>query len=301
MPAESIRNSIRAKKKQTLRFLEEGKLTTIKTAPSSAVGNFWSNLLRIKSSSSDLFEPFVQCNVCHKILSYESKYGTHSLSLHVESCLNKTSSNSTTTSIKQYMKKEETINADDKQKITLACSKYCAFDMQSFASVKGTGFQQLCQILLEVGYKYGELKRSLPLAESILPDPTNVSRRIQHLAAEYRLKLNEILKEDLKSVKLIGVSGDYWKNFHTSENYLTVNLHYTKDTKPATLMLSTSLFVGSKTGEATVRVMHQVLESYGIDPNNMHIIYLTDNGSNFVSGLKDEVHLRCICKFIQLI
>ena len=301
MPTQSIRDAVKAKKKQILLFLEEGKLITIKEAPSSSVAEFWCNLLRVKSANSELFESFVQCNICHKILSYESKYGTHSLSQHVESCLHKASSMSKTMSIKQYMKKEETINADDKQKITLACSKYCAFDMQSFASVKGSGFQQLCQMLLEMGYKYGELKRPVPSAESLLPDPTNVSRRVQHLSAEYRLKLIEILKEDLNSVKLIGVSGDYWKNFHTSDLYLTVNLHYTKDKKPVTFMLSTSLFVGPKTGEATVRVIHNVLESYGIDPDKMHIIYLTDNGSNFVCGLKDEVHLRCICKFMRLI
>ena len=157
------------------------------------------------------------------------------------------------------MKKEETINADDKQKITLTCSKYCAFDMQSFVSVKGSGFQQLCQMLLKMGYKYGELKRPVPSTESLLPDPTNVSRRVQHLSAEYHLKLIEILKKNLSSVKLIGVSGHYWKNFHTFDHYLTVNLHYTKDKKAVTYMLSTSLFVGPKTGEATVRVMHNVL------------------------------------------
>ncbi|CAF3825651.1 unnamed protein product, partial [Rotaria magnacalcarata] len=154
---------------------------------------------------------------------------------------------------------------------------------------------------MDVGYKYGELKAPLPYATSLLPDPTNVSRKIHHLATEYRLKFIESLKEDFESVKLVGISSDYWKNTYTSDYYLTVNIHYTKDKKPVTFMLNTSIFIGSKTGEATVRTIKSILNSYGIDPDTMHIIYLTDNGSKFVSGLKSEVHLRCICHCINLV
>lgn len=238
----------------------------------------------------------MQCTICQQILSYEAKNGTNSLNLYVQSCLKKAKPLQSTISIQKYMKKDTLISPEDKQKITTACSKFCAFDLQSFNSVKGDGFQHLCQVLIEVGYKYGELKVSLPEVTLLLPDPTNVSRRIQHLAAEYRLKLVEMLKNDLKDVKLISVSADYWKNSYTSDSYLTVNLHYTKNNKPTTLMLNTSIFIGSKTGENTVKLMKNVLISYGIDSKEIHIIYLTDNGSNCVCGLKDEVHLKCICK-----
>ena len=54
-----------------------------------------------------------------------------------------------------------------------------------------------------------------------------------------------------------------------------------------------------KTGENTVRTIKAVLSAYGIDSEETHIIYLTDNGSNFVSGLQSEVHLRCICKWVR--
>ena len=64
-------------------------------------------------------------------------------------------------------------------------------------------------------------------------------------------------------------------------------------------MLDTSIFIASKTGEATVRVMKNVLNSYGIDPDAMHIIYLTDSGPDFVSGLKHEVHLRCTYVYVS--
>jgi hypothetical protein len=299
MSDKASRHTIDEKKKQILNLLKDGTLITVKEAPSSSSGEFWSNLLRIqKSNDTNIFEPFVQCNICQQILSYEPKNGTHSLSQHVQNCVKKTTASKTTMSIQKYMKKDTTLSPEDKQMVTLACAKYCAFDMQSFNSVKGEGFRQLCQVLIDIGYKYGELKAPVPSAVSLLPDPTNISRRIQHLASEYRLMLIEILKKDLENVKLIAVSTDYWKNFHTSEHYLTVNLHYTKNTKPITYMLNTSLFIGSKTGENTVRMIKNILYSYGINPEEMHIIYLTDNGPNFVSGLKDEVHLRCICKLM---
>ena len=302
MSAKSSRQTTQEKKKEILHLLKEKKLVTVKQVPSSSNGEFWCNLLRIqKSDDTSTFEPYVKCSTCQQILSYDTKNGTHTLSLHVQSCVKKTTASGTTPCINKYMKKATTVSSEDKQMITLAYSRYCAFDMQSFNSVKGVGFIQLCQSLLDIGYKYGELKAVAPAAPSLLPDPTNVSRRIQYLAAEYRLKLIEILREDLKNVKLVGVSTDYWKNSYTSDYYLTVNLHYTKDSKSTTIMLNTSIFFGSKTGEATVRIIKNILNSYGIDPEELHIIYLTDNGSNFISGLKDEVHLRCICKLILYI
>ncbi|CAF4651150.1 unnamed protein product [Rotaria sp. Silwood1] len=294
MSTKSSRKNIEQKKKQILNLLNAGTLITTEEAPSSSNGEFWSNLLRIQQANdTDMFEPFVQCNICKQILSYEPKNGTNSLSQHVHKCLKKTTTSKTTKSIQKYLKKDPSVSLEDKQKITIACATFCAFDMQSFNTVKGDGFQQLCQTLIELGYKFGELKAAVPSATFVLPDPTNISRRIQFLANEYRLKLIQILKEDFKTVKLVGVSSDLWKNRYTSDNYLTINLHYIKDKKPITFMLSTLLFVGSKTGDNIVRMMKNVLISYEIDPEEMHIIYLTDSGPNFVCGLKDEVHLRC--------
>jgi hypothetical protein len=108
--------------------------------------------------------------------------------------------------------------------------------------------------------------------------------------------MNEILRPDLKEVKLFGISTDYWKNTYTGDNFLTINIHYTKDNNLVTYMLKTVLFSGIKNGENTLRTIKFVLKSYGIDPESTNIIYLTDNASNFISGLKEEVHLRCLCK-----
>ena len=92
-------------------------------------------------------------------------------------------------------------------------------------------WSSICQALIEFSYKYGELKASLSKVKFLLPDSTTASRRIRNLANEYRLILIETLKDDLSQVKRIGISAGYSKNTYTSDNYSTINLHYTKDKK----------------------------------------------------------------------
>ncbi len=78
-------------------------------------------------------------------------------------------------SIDSYVKKSTTISPDDKRVVTVACSKYCAFDMRSFNSVNGDGFKQLCEVLFDLGYKYGANRLSKPSIQALLPDRTNIS------------------------------------------------------------------------------------------------------------------------------
>ncbi|CAF3828633.1 unnamed protein product [Rotaria sp. Silwood1] len=160
--------------------------------------------------------------------------------------------------------------------------------MRCLNTVNGEGFKQLYQALIDSGYKYGLAKLSKPSVEVLFPDCTNMSRSIKQIANEYRLKMNDIWREDLKEVKLIEISTDYWRNSYTNENFLTINIHYTKSDNPVTYMLKTLYFSGTKSGENTIRIIKSVLRSYGLDQDGKHVIYLTDNASNFISGLKDE-------------
>ncbi|CAF0805222.1 unnamed protein product [Rotaria sp. Silwood1] len=100
--------------------------------------------------------------------------------------------------------------------------------MCSFNSVNAEGFKQICQAIFDVGYKYGLDKLGKPSIEELLPDHINLSHSIKKIANEYRLKMNDVLREDLKEVKLISLSIDYWKNSYTGNNCLTVNIRYTK-------------------------------------------------------------------------
>ena len=264
MSTKSLRARLEEKKKEVLRALKERTLHATREPPTSSTGEFWSSLLRIKNSD-DVYEPFVQCDVLTHILSYEAKNETNSLNLHVQSCTKKSTAHQSTSSFDSYIKKDISISQDDKRSITIACAKYCASDMRSFNSIHGDGFQQLCQTLIDTGYKFGLNRCGRPYAGTLLPDRINISRTIKQLANEYRLKLKDIICNDLQYVQVIGLSTDYWKNAHATDSYLAINIHYTKDDYPVTFMLQTSLFVDAKTGESTLRAIKTVLCVYGIN------------------------------------
>ncbi|CAF1289943.1 unnamed protein product [Didymodactylos carnosus] len=137
------------KKKEISRLLKEGSLSIETNTPRSATGDFWNSLSRIKNN--DDYEPFVQYTHCNQILAYEVENGTRSLSAHVAGCMAKINQTKSTRGIASFMAKSADVNVppDEKRLITIACAKFCAFDMRSFASVEGDGFQVLCQQLLD--------------------------------------------------------------------------------------------------------------------------------------------------------
>jgi hypothetical protein len=86
--------------------------------------------------------------------------------------------------IDNYVKRSINVSPDDKRTVTFACSNYCAFDMRSFNSVHGDSFQQLCQVLLDIGYKFGLGKLNKPSADTLLPDRITISPNIKQIANE---------------------------------------------------------------------------------------------------------------------
>ncbi|CAF1555335.1 unnamed protein product, partial [Rotaria sordida] len=270
------KQDIERKKKQVIEKLKTGEFIAILEPPSSSHGSFWQHLLRIKCLNNE-YQPF--------------------------NCLNKSSVLKSNKTIDSYVSKNTEVNVtvDDKRSITVACAKFCSFDMRPFSIVKGQGFTNLYQNLINIGYQYGTTKSGPPSASSVLPDPTNVSRTVSQISEEYREQLKNILKVDLQGVKLIGISTDYWKNSGTSENYLTVNIHYSKNEKNFTYMLRTSLFDQSKTGDNTRKKIFSILSSYGIDPNEYHIVYITDNGSNLICAFRKCLMCKTLYRIIFFI
>jgi transcription elongation factor Elf1 len=88
MSFKSPKNKFEEEKREILSAIEEGKLSTTTEPPTSSTGEFWSHLFRIKDLDS-VSEPFVQCKICHQILSYEVKKGTNSLNIYVQNCTKK--------------------------------------------------------------------------------------------------------------------------------------------------------------------------------------------------------------------
>ncbi|CAF1578565.1 unnamed protein product [Rotaria sordida] len=202
--------------------LKNGEFIAKAEPPLSSHGSFWQHLSRIKSSSNE-YQPFVQCQLCSEILSYSISNGTSTISYHVKNCLDKSNQLKNNKSIDKYLNtsNEVSVSINDKRAITIACAKFCSFDLRSFNIVKGSGFTSLCQSLIDLGYQYGVAKLGAPTSTSLLPDPTNISRTISQISEEYRQKLKNILKNDLQDLKLIGISTDYWKNSGTTSEQLS--------------------------------------------------------------------------------
>ena len=191
--------------------------------------------------------------------SYEPKNtGSSTLKNHASAC--KISPTSASYTIDNMLIKTNNVSSEIKRLISDACAKMCSFDIRPYEMVSGRGFELLCQTLIDVGRKITTPTN----VSTILPDPTTVSRRVQILAdgindiflnqfllscfIESRKKFISHLSEHLKNVKMIGVTGDYWKNSFTSDSYLTITLHYHLNGSIQTVALKTILVTTSKTG-----------------------------------------------------
>ena len=139
---------------------------------------------------------------------------------------------------------------------------FCSSDMRPFEIVKGEGFRNLCQTLLDI-----DRKSNVPIeSRDIIPNSTTISRRTLILAdgerlfqisykiyrllffKERRKLLTKSLETCFKSVKLFAVTGDYWNNKFSSESYVTITLHFGFDNKIEIVVLKAVLFQLSKTG-----------------------------------------------------
>ncbi|CAF3591535.1 unnamed protein product [Rotaria sp. Silwood1] len=279
-------------KEKIQKLLQIGEYTICDKPQSSAP--WWKHFNRIKDSN-DKFLNYVQCVKCKKLLAYEPKNtGSSTLKSHASSC--KFESGSATYSIENMLKKNNDVPSDIKRLVTDACAKMCSYDMRPYETVSGKGFELLCNTLIDVGRKITKLND----AATILPDPTTISRRVHVLAEERRKEFIFILSEHLKNVKMIGVTGDYWKNKYTSESYFTITLHYHLNGSIRSVALKTTQITSSKTGENTKKLIYDTLTAYGINVDAYHIVFVTDNGSNMVKALENDAHLRCVCHCINL-
>lgn len=162
--------------------LEKGDFT-LYSQPDSSGAKWWSRFHRIRDNEGRKVA-FVQCNQCLTLLAYDSKKtGTSSLSTHAQSC-RATRPNNNHNIVKMFSRPStSTVSADMKRLVAESIAEMCAKDIRPFEIVSGPGFESFCQTLLDIGRKNQDFIN----AQSLLPDPTTVSRRLQSIAESKRI------------------------------------------------------------------------------------------------------------------
>jgi hypothetical protein len=171
-------NTPKIDKENIKRKIEQSIFNTCaKTASATAL--WWNTFVRIKDDKENII-PFVQCIKCLSIFAYESnKTGSSTHKAHAESCLGRGSpSSSKNQDIIVMMNRDSNALNSVKSAFTEASAKFCAFDLRPYESVRGHGFEILCQTLLSLAHQNPHAIE----AAAIIPDPTTISRRVQKLA-----------------------------------------------------------------------------------------------------------------------
>lgn len=124
-------------------------------------------------------QPFVSCNSCKVILAFTSANGTNNLKSHLKSCSKATATYPSAPFEQKTIhsfyssSKPVKISKTIRTSVMQACSEFAALDGRAFATMKGTGFQNLAQVLFDAGRS---LSNSSIQIEDILPHPTTVNR-----------------------------------------------------------------------------------------------------------------------------
>lgn len=183
-------NDSKKEKENIRRKLDQGILKTC-CKPTTATASWWKTFVRIQDEKENII-PYVQCMKCLSILAYDSsKTGSSTHKLHAENCLGGgTSSSSRNQDIAVMMAKDRNLFAGAKSSFVDALAKFCSFDLRPFEVVTGTGFEIMCQSLLDIAHQNPHLIN----ATDIIPDSTTVSRRVKNLAEGTGERLVSCLK-----------------------------------------------------------------------------------------------------------
>ncbi|PTQ37542.1 hypothetical protein MARPO_0056s0021, partial [Marchantia polymorpha] len=196
---------------------------------------------------------FVCCNKCLTVYQYRSANGTTAMSKH--SC--------TPAETNQVMTATATrrdATTSEKILITVALADMCAVDMRPFYIVKGTGFRNYTQTVLNIG----------------------VNSKMQSNAG--REILIAALKAHLAEGIQIGSTTDIWTNDINKVFFLSVTVHFIDD--EFTLhhrTLACSPFPGPHHGSDVLEKYEGILQKFGINKYDQ-VTVVTDRGSNMHSA-----------------
>jgi len=157
---------------------------------------------------------FVICTNCHHVLTYKKSDGTKGM--HAHRC----SSDQPNTPLQTRMTSftvQRTLPPTAYDNLKTQMVKYVACDLRPFSSVSGSGFQALCQTLVDYGAKYGPSDVSCEL-----PQCTTLSRSVPDMV----VKTKADLCSKLSSCNHTALTSDGWTDNFRKIAYVTVTAQY---------------------------------------------------------------------------
>ena len=183
------------------------------------------------------------------------------------------------------------ITREEKLDFTYKCVKFSALDLRLFNAVKGEGFKQLAQGLIDIGAKHGKID-----VDKVLPHPSTVSKKISAVAQRVR---DEFLPEAKRALKegVCALETDLWTDKFSKRAYLTLDCQYsTPEFELKTLTLFTIEFPATKkkSGGNIRQLMETELVKISFDLTDVEkATFITDEGSNSTNALERYNRLNC--------
>jgi len=245
--------------------------------------------------------PTATCNVCNASISRggsnRAAFNTTNLIRHLKNKHSTEYSEFTQATQAKTAPKQHTLeetfkrrekfprDSDKAKKITERIVEFIALDDQPIAVVENTGFRRLLELL--------EPRYALPsrhyISDTALPELYN--------------KVHDHLRGLLSDVSAIGFTTDIWSSDVCPMSLLSLTAHWidsTFDLKRA--VLHAHQFRGSHTAEHVKQAIEEMLNTWGIDKQQVHVI-LRDNARNMKKAMDymGVPSVGCIAHTLQLV
>jgi len=278
--SKSINNNI----KETLIKLIQNNDSGITYKTHESLKDYWKSFKRILLDNEET--DYVKCINCPNIIKCNSKTSNNSLIRH--NCNNKISISNNET-IDCHLIKPLKNNKDIKSDLADAIALFVAKDLRPINIIKGEGFKQFAQHLINIGTKYP----NVPI-DDILPSDTTVRN---HITIVYN-NIRQNLLNEFSKVNAVGITCDHWSYEILKVNYLTITAQYIKESQTFSRVLAT-ISTLNKTANTTKSEVNTIINDFKL--NDVIKYYVTDNASSMILAFSEEVWFGCSAHNINLI
>ena len=179
------------------------------------------------------------------------------------------------------------INSSPAQKITNLIGEMIVLDNQPFMIAEDLGFTRLMN---HVSPKYKIPSRHY-FSETVIP---SLVKRAETAVGKL-----------LEGAEYMSFTSDIWTCSHTNDAFISMTAHWIDHHRPEvprqSIVLQSSFFPGSHTGERIAEKINNMLSKWCIDSSRCHIV-VTDNASNITNAveLAGLAHSPCFIHTLQL-